>query len=263
MTVFGWIDPLHSLCGFGVGALVGMTGVGGGSMMTPLLVLVFGIHPAIAVGTDLLFAAITKTGGTLVHGLNQTVNWRITGRLAVGSVPAATVSLVVANRFGLLAKESNSVLISTAVGVALILTAVTLLFRARLVELAARQLPKFGPDRAAGLTILTGAVLGVLVSLTSVGAGAIGITGLIFLYPRLPTASIVGADLAHAVPLTLVAGLAHWMYGSVDEALLGSLLIGSLPGIGLGSYASTRVPERVLRTALAATLLVVGGKLAF
>ena len=263
MSAHGIIDPLYSLSGFAVGALVGMTGVGGGSLMTPLLVLLFGIHPATAVGTDLLYAAITKTGGTLVHGISRTVDWRIVRRLALGSVPAAILTLTVANYFGLLGGGGASVVITTVLGVALILTAIALVFRNKLLELAARRVPDLDPRRAALLTVLTGVVLGVLVSLSSVGAGAIGMTALVFLYPRMPTARLVGSDLAHAVPLTLVAGMAHWLYGSVDGVLLASLLVGSLPGIVLGSYAAARVPEKVLRPALAATLLLVGGKLAF
>ena len=263
MTIFGAIDPLYSLSGLAVGALVGMTGVGGGSLMTPLLVLLFGIHPATAVGTDLLYAAITKTGGTIVHGSSKTVDWRITRRLALGSVPAAVLTLFLANHFGLLGQNSGSALITSVLGVALILTAVALVFRTKLLEIAARRVPELDPARAAQLTILTGVVLGVLVSLSSVGAGAIGMTALVFLYPKLPTARLVGSDLAHAVPLTLVAGLAHWLFGTVDWTLLASLLVGSLPGIMLGSYAAARVPEKVLRPVLAGTLLLVGGKLAF
>jgi uncharacterized membrane protein YfcA len=263
MTIFGAIDPLYCLTGFAVGALVGMTGVGGGSLMTPVLVLLFGIHPAMAVGTDLLYAAITKSGGTLVHGLSRTVDWRITLRLALGSVPAAIVTLIAAGHFGLLGASGGSVLVSTVLGVALILTAIALIFRTRLLEIAASRLVELDPRQVSLLTSLTGVVLGVLVSLSSVGAGALGITALIFLYPRLPTARIVGSDLAHAVPLTLVAGLVHWRLGSVDWLLLGSLLVGSLPGITLGSFVSARVPEKLLRPVLAATLLLVGGKLAF
>jgi uncharacterized membrane protein YfcA len=254
------IDPLYSLTGFAVGALVGMTGVGGGSLMTPVLVLLFGVHPSIAVGTDLLYAAVTKTGGTLVHGFNRSVDWRITARLAMGSVPAAISTLIAANHFGWLGTAGP---ISTMLGVALILTAIALAFRARLIKLAADRMPDLDPGRTAALTVATGVVLGVLVSLSSVGAGAIGIAALVVLYPRLPTVRIVGSDLAHAVPLTLVAGLAHWWFGAVDWPLLASLLVGSLPGIMLGSYASARVPEGVLRPILAATLLLVGGKLAF
>ncbi len=263
MTLFGTIDPLYSLSGLAVGALVGMTGVGGGSLMTPLLVLLFGVHPATAVGTDLLYAAITKSRGTLVHGSSKTVDWRITGRLALGSVPAAIVTLVLAHYFGLLGSNSGSALITSVLGVALILTAVALVFRTKLLEIAARRVPELDPVRAAQLTVVTGVVLGVLVSLSSVGAGAIGMTALVFLYPKLPTARLVGSDLAHAVPLTLVAGLAHWLFGTVDWTLLASLLVGSLPGIVVGSYAAARVPEKVLRPVLAGTLLLVGGKLVF
>jgi uncharacterized membrane protein YfcA len=263
MTLLGMIDPLYSISGFAVGALVGMTGVGGGSLMTPLLVLLFGIHPATAVGTDLLYAAITKSGGTLVHGRSKTVDWGIVGRLAMGSVPAAIVTLTLAHHFGLLGSNSGSTLISSVLGVALILTAVALVFRTKLLEIAAHRVPDLDPRKAAQLTVATGLVLGVLVSLSSVGAGAIGMTALVFLYPKLPTARLVGSDVAHAVPLTLVAGMAHWLYGTVNEPLLISLLIGSLPGIALGSHAAARVPEKVLRPVLAGTLLLVGGKLAF
>jgi uncharacterized protein len=263
VTVAGLIDPLYALSGLAVGMLVGMTGVGGGSLMTPILVLLFGVHPSTAVGTDLLYAALTKSGGTVVHGANRTVNWRITGRLAMGSVPAAILTLIAADKFGLLGPKSPSVVISTALGVALILTAFAIVFRARLLRIAARRVPDLSPGRAALLTVATGVALGVLVSLSSVGAGAIGMTALIFLYPRLPTATLVGSDVAHAVPLTLVAGLVHWLYGSVDLGLLVSLLAGSLPGIAIGSYAAPRVPEPVLRPMLAATLLLVGSRLVF
>lgn len=261
--MFGVIDPLYAFSGFAVGALVGMTGVGGGSLMTPLLVLLFGVHPATAVGTDLLYAAATKTGGSLIHNLSRTVDWRIARRLASGSVPAAIVTLVLARQFGVLAADRPSVLISTVLGIALILTALSLVFRARLLELAARRVDERNPRQVAALTIATGVVLGILVSLSSVGAGALGMTALVFLYPRTPTARLVGSDIAHAVPLTLVAGCTHWLFGSVDGVLLASLLVGSLPGIALGSFAAARVPEAVLRTALAATLFLVGGKLAF
>ncbi|MEI9987919.1 MAG: sulfite exporter TauE/SafE family protein [Aliidongia sp.] len=247
MAVFGVIDPLYSLSGLAVGALVGMTGVGGGSLMTPLLVLLFGIHPATAVGTDLLYAAITKTGGTLVHGASRTVDWRITRRLAIGSVPAAIVTLTVANHFGLLGQHSGSALITTVLGVALILTAVALVFRTKLLALAARRVPDLDPSRAAALTVATGIVLGILVSLSSVGAGAIGMTALVFLYPKMSTARLVGSDLAHAVPLTLVAGLAHWLFGSVDW-VPACLLAGRLPAghrarqLRLGPCARGRAP---------------------
>ncbi|MEJ0004209.1 MAG: sulfite exporter TauE/SafE family protein [Pararobbsia sp.] len=260
--VFPHIDWLYSASGLGVGFLVGLTGVGGGSLMTPLLVLLFGVHPATAVGTDLLYAAVTKTGGTLMHGLQGSVDWRVTGRLAAGSLPATIVTLIALHHYGVHEKGSSTV-IQLVLGIALLITAISLVFRPWLTAFATRHAGEIGDGATTLLTVLTGVILGVLVSLTSVGAGAIGVTALLFLYPRLPTARIVGSDIAHAVPLTLVAGIGHWMLGSVDGLMLLSLLIGSLPGIAIGSYLSSRAPERLLRNVLAATLLLVGGQLVF
>ena len=256
------INWLYSLSGLGVGFLVGMTGVGGGSLMTPLLVLLFGIHPATAVGTDLLYASLTKAGGTLVHGLRGTVDWRVTGRLAAGSVPATVLTLWWLYRHGTHDAVASG-LIQLVLGIALLLTAVSLIFRPYIVAFAARHALEPGARSVAVLTIITGAVLGVLVSLTSVGAGAIGVTVLLLLYPRLPTSRVVGSDVAHAVPLTLIAGAGHWLLGSIDWWLLVSLLIGSLPGITLGSYLSARAPDTLLRRLLAATLALVGYRLVF
>ncbi|MGE5547648.1 MAG: sulfite exporter TauE/SafE family protein [Solirubrobacterales bacterium] len=254
------INPLYSLSGLGVGILVGMTGVGGGSLMTPLLILAFGFHPAAAVGTDLLYAGLTKSGGTLVHGVNKTVDWRITGRLATGSIPATAASLMTLYFLGVSGKAAGG-LMSAALGVALVLTAIAIIFRTRLQNWIAAH-PRETSDRAIALrTVLLGAVLGLLVAISSVGAGAIGVTALLLLYPSLPTARIVGTDIAHAVPLTLVAGLGHWMLGSVDWSLLASLLIGSLPGIAIGSLLAVRVPDRLLRPLLASVLGLVGGRL--
>ncbi|MBV9366082.1 MAG: sulfite exporter TauE/SafE family protein [Solirubrobacterales bacterium] len=253
-------NPLYSLSGLFVGLLVGQTGVGGGSLMTPLLILLFGVHPHTAVGTDLLFAAVTKSTGTLVHGLNKTVNWSVVWRLAAGSVPATGATLFLMSRLDLRAADT-SVLVSTVLGVALILTAISLVFRRQLLALAADRIDALSAGRVTWLTVLTGAVLGVLVSLSSVGAGALGVTVLIFLYPRTPLAQIVGSDIAHAVPLTLCAGVGHWLIGSVDLPLLGSLLLGSIPGIVVGSQLAARVPEWALRPALAVMLAVVGGTL--
>jgi uncharacterized protein len=257
------INPLYSASGFFVGMLVGLTGVGGGALMTPLLVLLFGIHPTTAVGTDLLFACITKTGGTLVHGLSNTVDWKITRRLALGSVPATALTLLLLGYFNHGTNEGASGLITTVLGFALILTAVALVFRKRILDFFTTRVGELAEGKTRILTVVLGALLGVLVSLSSVGAGAIGVTVLLILYPRLPVARIVGSDIAHAVPLTLVAGIGHWFLGSIDGSLLSSLLVGSLPGIAIGSYISARVPDRVLRPILASTLAVVGGRLAF
>ena len=262
MSLFAAIDPLYVLAGCFVGLLVGQTGVGGGSLMTPILVLVFGVHPATAVGTDLLFAAATKTVGTMVHGLNHTIDWRITGRLAAGSVPATLVTLAAISHLDISGAGSSRV-ISLAVAVMLLLTALSLLFRRRFLALAGPALDSLTPTQSARLTILTGAVVGVFVTVSSVGAGALGGTALLLLYRRTPMAVIVGSDIAHAVPLTLLAGMGHWWVGSVDWPLLTSLLGGSLPGIILGSYLSAYIPDVALRPILAAVLVVVGMRLAF
>ena len=262
MTLFNAIDPLFSLSGFFVGLLVGQTGVGGGSLMTPILVLLFGIHPATAVGTDLLYASATKTVGTLVHGLNHTVDWRIVRRLASGSVPATVVTLLVISHFSITGPMSGRI-ISVVLGVMLLLTAVSLVFRQRFLALMAPTLTRVSPRQAARLTVVTGAVLGMLVTLSSVGAGALGVSALLLLYPMVPMKVIVGSDIAHAVPLTLVAGAGHWWLGSVDWPLLTSLLSGSIPGIILGSYLSARIPDAVLRPMLATVLCIVGGRLVF
>ena len=254
------INGLYAGSGFGVGLLVGLTGVGGGSLMTPLLVLLFGFHPATAVGTDLLFAAATKTVGTAMHGFRNTIDWRVVRRLATGSVPGAIVTLLALFEFGVQSKATTHAM-SVVLGVALLLTALSLLFRPQIVAFAARRMGEPSERTVVRLTVLTGFVVGVLVSLTSVGAGALGVTALLLLYPKLPTARIVGSDIAHAVPLTLVAGLGHWLLGTTDWPLLASLVVGSVPGVMVGSYLAARTPELVLRPILAATLILAGSKL--
>jgi uncharacterized protein len=262
MSWFSTIDPLYMVSGFFVGLLVGQTGVGGGSLMTPILVLVFGIHPATAVGTDLLYASATKSVGTLVHGLNHTVEWRIVRRLASGSVPATVVTLLAISRYNIIGPASGRI-ISLVLGIMLLLTALSLIFRHRFLSIMQPTLDRVTPPQVTQLTVITGVVLGVLVTLSSVGAGALGVTVLLMLYPRVPMKVIVGSDIAHAVPLTLVAGIGHWWLGSVDWPLLTSLLSGSIPGIILGSYLSARIPDTVLRPILAAVLCFVGGRLVF
>jgi uncharacterized membrane protein YfcA len=252
----------YTVAGFAVGAIVGLTGVGGGSLMTPLLVLLFGIHPSVAVGTDLLYAAVTKAGGTLAHGLKGTVDWQVTRRLAAGSLPASVATLLAVRHFAPGGIDGAAGVIKVALGVALVLTAVALILRRHIQHYAlTRFAGRLSEARVRGLTVVTGAVLGVLVSVSSVGAGALGVTALLFLYPTLPALRIVGSDIAHAVPLTAVAGVGHWMLGSVDWLLLVSLLVGSLPGIWLGSHISTKVPDRVLRPVLAAMLVLVGTRM--
>ena len=262
------MDWIYTLAGLGVGFIVGLTGVGGGALMTPLLVLGFGISPAVAVGTDLLYAGLTKSGGVWVHSRHGTVQWKIAGWLAVGSLPA-TLAVVGLLRGLPIDKSAFEGIITGTLGFTLILTALALLFKDRLRAWSpwSRRLdavPAEGnppPPRVAA-TIATGAVLGVLVTLTSVGAGALGAAALFFLYPRLSSVQIVGTDLAHAVPLALAGGMGHWLLlGAVDGMLLASLLLGSLPGIWLGSHLGISIPEKTLRPVLASMLMLIGGRL--
>jgi uncharacterized membrane protein YfcA len=254
------LHPLYVLSGFAVGFLVGMTGVGGGSLMTPLLILLFHVHPATAVGTDLLYASITKTGGSLVHAFNRTIDWRVVLRLATGSLPAALLTLL-ALHFLRLDPAAYSALVTKVLGVALLATALALIFRRRLLATYARRVGVLNAEQTRRYTILTGVVLGVLVTISSVGAGALGVTALILLYPELPVVRIAGSDIAHAVPLTLVAGMGHLFNGGIDVTVLESLLVGSLPGIFLASMFAPRLPDLALRLILAATLLVSGLRL--
>lgn len=254
------VEPLYVLAGVLVGLVVGLTGVGGGSLMTPLLVLAFGFHPATAVGTDLLYAAATKTAGTAVHGWRGTVDWPVVGRLASGSVPAALLTVLAVHAAGDQSARTGHV-ISAILGLTLIASAIVTILRRRIVGVLTRMLGTIGSRRQAGLTILLGAVLGVLVSLTSVGAGALGMTALLVLYPTLPINRLVGSDIAHAVPLTLLGGIGHWLLGSVDGALLVSLLTGSIPGVVVGSLVASRVSDRLLTPILAIVLGIVGMRL--
>jgi uncharacterized protein len=260
MLTMDMIDPLYVASGFGVGLLVGLTGVGGGSLMTPLLILLFGIHPATAVGTDLLYAAATKTGGGVVHGWARSIHWPAVIRLASGSIPASLLTLAVLWQLELDGTSQRS-LVNLVLCFALLLTAVSLIFRKAIMERYRARLERLDSRTTARATVVVGVALGVLVSISSVGAGAVGVTALLLLYPRLPMASIVGSDIAHAVPLTLVAGLGHWAMGSVDWHLMGVLLLGSLPGIVIGSYGAVRAPETVLRLILATTLIFIASKI--
>jgi uncharacterized protein len=256
------MDWLYPLSGLVVGLIVGLTGVGGGSLMTPLLMLVFGIAPATAVGTDLLYAAFTKMGGSVAHHRRGTVHWHIVGWLALGSVPASIATTLFLHWLGANVDKFNS-LVTTSLGIALILTAGAIIFRGRLAQYAlhdAAAKPGWREQYIVPITVFTGLVLGVLVTISSIGAGALGTVALFYLYPRLKASHIVGTDIAHAVPLTLVAGLGHAALGTVNWYLLASLLVGSLPGIWIGSHFSARVPEKWLRTALATMLLIIGGK---
>ena len=254
------IQPAYVFSGALVGVLVGLTGVGGGSLMTPLLVLFFGIHPSTAVGTDLLFASATKVVGTAIHGSGKTVDWNIVGRLATGSIPATVLTLLAIHHFGVESKTVATT-ISLTLGVALVISAVSLLIKDKVIALAVKRDPDFGLHTSYWATVLVGFVVGILVSLSSVGAGALGTIALFFLYPRLPIVRIVGSDIAHAVPLTFVAGMGHWLLGSVNFYLLQSLLVGSIPGIIVGSLTARHAPEWVLKPSLGLILAIVGVKM--
>lgn len=255
----------YTISGLLVGLLVGLTGVGGGSLMTPLLIFLFHINPVTAVGTDLLFAAITKSTGIWVHGRKGHIEWRVAGLLAIGSLPAALLTLLLIRNLLATDLKALTAMITTLMGVALILTAGAIFMRHRINSFGdgvKRLIPNWRTLRPYA-TIATGVMLGFLVPITSVGAGAFCAAMLMFLYPSMITRNIVGTDLAHAVPLTLVAGLGHLQMGTVNVELLLALLLGSLPGIYLGSHMSSRVPEHILRTLLATMLLLIGAKLIF
>ncbi len=251
----------YIISGFAVGTLVGLTGVGGGSLMTPLLTLLFGVSPAVAVGTDLAFASITKAAGTFTHRLRGTVEWHVVRLLCYGALPAAIVATLGLKYFGTLDKEIGQ-LIRYSIATSVFLTVIALLFKGKMLAWANKHPEKqLQGTKLAAATIIAGAVLGLLVTISSIGAGAIGATLLVLLYPRMPSAHVAGTDIAYAVPLTAIAAVGHWWLGSINWELLGSLLIGSLPGITLGSMAAKAVPEKVLRVILATTLTLVATKL--
>ncbi|RFP14901.1 MULTISPECIES: sulfite exporter TauE/SafE family protein [unclassified Duganella] len=247
--------------GFAVGLLVGMTGVGGGSLMTPLLTLLFGVSPAVAVGTDLAFASLTKGVGTFTHRMRGTVHWEIVRRLCLGALPAALLASISLKYFGTLNKEIGQVIRYMIAG-SVMLTVVALLFKRKMLAWIMAHPERQLQGRALSIaTIVAGAVLGTLVTISSIGAGAIGATLLVMLYPRLTAAEVAGTDIAYAVPLTAIAAVGHWWLGSINWSLLLTLLVGSLPGITIGAYAARAVPERLLRGLLAFTLVAVAAKL--
>jgi uncharacterized membrane protein YfcA len=256
------IKVLYAISGFVIGALTGMTGTGGGALMTPMLILIFRIHPVTAVGTDLLYASLTKASGTVVHAHNRTVDWKVVGWMAAGSIPMTAITLLALYYLDVHG-DATQAIVTKILGLALFLTAISLIFRKQIMQLYAEHIGSISRQLARNLTILTGAILGVLVSISSVGAGAIGVTALILLYPEMRTLRVVGTGIAHSVPLTLIAGLGHWELGSIDWYLLGSLLIGSIPGIVLGSALSRRVPDAAVRITLSATLIVICAKFWF
>lgn len=249
--------------GFAVGLLVGMTGVGGGSLMTPLLTILFGVSPSVAVGTDLAFASITKSAGTFTHRLRGTVKWDVVKLLCMGALPAAVLATLALKHFGTVNKEIGQIIRYSIAG-SVLLTVVALLFKGRMLAwINARPERQLQGKPLAAATILSGVLLGTLVTISSIGAGAIGATILVMLYPRWSSAEVAGTDIAYAVPLTAIAAFGHWWLGSINWELLGSLLVGSLPGITIGSWFARAVPERFLRALLAMTLTGVAAKLVF
>jgi len=253
----------YVISGFAVGLLVGMTGVGGGSLMTPLLTMLFGVPPSVAVGTDLAFAAITKSAGTFTHRLRGTVKWEVVRLLCIGALPAAVLATLALKYFGALDRAINEV-IRYSIACSVLLTVVALLFKGKMLAwINARPERQLHGAALGAATIAAGALLGTLVTVSSIGAGAIGATLLVMLYPRMSAAEVAGTDIAYAVPLTAIAAFGHWWLGSINWALLAMLLIGSVPGITLGSWAARAVPERFLRGLLAMTLTGVAAKLIY
>ncbi|KQN90911.1 hypothetical protein ASE95_11510 [Sphingomonas sp. Leaf231] len=257
------MDALSTLAGFLVGAIVGLTGVGGGSLMSPLLILMFGVAPATAVGTDLWFAAITKMVGGTMHHRQNNADWAIVRRLCWGSLPAVAITLWWLWDHD--QKAESGGLIVRVLGATLVISALLTPFRTMLARRFARA---EGPRATAflrwqpALTVAAGALLGTLITLTSVGAGALGATLLLMLYPfRLNAKRLVGTDILHAVPVALIGGIGHAVIGNIDLPLLGSLLLGSVPGVIVGAKLTDRLPERVVKPALALVLLIVGIRL--
>lgn len=249
-----------ALAGLLVGTVVGLTGVGGGALMTPILVLLFGVAPQMAVGTDLLNASITKVFGTAVHFRRQTVDWQVVRRLALGSLPAALLTMAWMSVTRSVRIKDGFII--DAVGWALLLSAAGMVLKLRLHQVGRRfrlDQPERFKHLQPVLTVLAGALLGAVVALTSIGAGALGTVMLVYLYPlRMEPRKLVGTDLAHAMPLALIAGLGHLGLGHVDYGLLANLLLGSVPGVLAGSRVSSRAPQAFLRVAISVVLACVG-----
>jgi len=252
---------LHIFAGATVGFAIGLTGVGGGSLMTPLL-LIFGYPAAVAIGTDLLYAALTKASGVISHHRRGNVDWKVVGLLALGSIPMSLILHIVVLDQGFQQRPGFEQLLTKSLGVMLLVTSIILILRNSFSlstdDSKSKPILHLAPDRRAALTLGTGVVLGICVTLSSVGAGAFGAAILLMIYSGFPAVRIVGTDIAHAVPLTLVAGLGYLAAGFVDFVLLLSLLLGSLPAIYLGSKASNRISDKILQWILTALLAALG-----
>jgi uncharacterized membrane protein YfcA len=249
--------------GAATGMLVGLTGVGGGAVMTPLLLLVFGVAPTAAIGTDLWFAAITKIAATRIHHGHGLIDWQVVRRLWLGSLPASALTLAAMTVMPIGAGTAS--FLKTMIAGAVVLTALAMLFHKQLHGLGRKfrleSVDKF-KSLQAPLTITAGAALGILVTLTSIGAGALGVVFLAYLYPlRLTASRLIATDIVHAIPLAMFAGMGHLLIGHVDFTLLGNLLLGSIPGVIAGALLSAYLPQLVLRRVLSAILLFTGFKL--
>ncbi len=255
---------LYISAGAAVGFAIGMTGVGGGSLMTPLLLL-FGFPAPVAIGTDLLYASVTKAGGVFMHQRKGSIHWRIVFLLALGSVPISILLQGFVLEKSFQESEQYAQLLSISLGVMLIVTALVIAYKSQIQENRTHDTPfhLFLHRHVDLITFSMGIVLGICVTLSSVGAGAFGTAVLLVIYSRLQMLHIIGSDLAHAVPLTFVAGLGYWYNGFVDFYLLGGLLIGSLPAIALGTHFASRVPQKALQSILVAALFTLGVKYAF
>jgi uncharacterized protein len=250
-----------TLLGFVVAALVAMTGVGGGSLMAPILILGMHVAPRVAVGTDLLYTAVTRAGVVWSYARQGQVQWRLAGRMLAGSLPAAAVALGGLWLLGRGPRDFDTAA-NVALSIALTASAGVILFREQLRGLIARNTSD-SPDGSVRrfMPIAAGIVIGALVSLSSVGAGALGVTVLLLLFPSIKTRDLVGTDLAHGVVLALATGLGHMLVARADFAMLGQLLLGTLPGIYVGTQMAGLLPETTLRRAIAVVLLVVAVKL--
>jgi uncharacterized membrane protein YfcA len=251
------LQSLYPVVGLIVGVVVGLTGVGGGSLMTPTLVFLFKVPLDIAIGTDLIFASLTKIVGVAAHGMRGNVNWRIVARLGAGSLPASIATILVMSQFKAHGKPLDHVILPV-LGFSLVATAAAVMLRKRILAAGGGKMFEMTEQTANRCATGVGVVLGVMVTLTSVGAGAIGVAALMLLYSKIRGAEVVGSDLAHAIPLVTVAGLGHLQLGNIDYRLLLGLLLGSVPGIYIGSTVSSRLPEVMMRRILAGVLLVMG-----
>ena len=256
------IDPIYAMVGLLVGLLIGWTGIGGGAVLTPLLVTVFGQSPTIAVGTDLAFAAVTKLAGVALPSVRGRIDWPVVGRLALGSIPGAVVALLALKLVPHVAANTATVRVLAAM---LLATAAALLLKERIRQKGVQwtaEVVAATHRLQTPVTVGAGLLLGVAVTLTSVGAGALGTTALVFLYPlRLTAPRLVATDIAHAIPLAIIGAAGHAAFGDVNVTLLASLVVGSIPGVLIASHLTLRIPESVQRGAISLMLVASAWRL--